>query len=60
MSPLDLILPTTDGGVFAQLAAAVVLFVAALWFFRSNREARFLTVGVGLVVLGLMGLRALH
>jgi hypothetical protein len=57
---LDLLLPATDAGVAAQLAVVIVVVAIALWRFWSNPEIRLLVVGSGIVVLGLMGLRALH
>jgi hypothetical protein len=57
---LDILLPSTDQGVVMQLVVVVVLFGFALWKFWRNLEARLLTTGLGLVVLALMGLRALH
>jgi uncharacterized membrane-anchored protein len=57
---LDLLLPATDAGVAAQLVAVFVVVAIALWRFWSNLEIRLLVVGSGIVVLGLMGLRALQ
>jgi hypothetical protein len=57
---LDLLLPATDAGVAAQLAVVFVVIAIALWRFWSNPEIRLLVIGSGIVVLGLMGLRALH
>jgi hypothetical protein len=57
---LDLLLPATDAGVAAQLVVVFVVVAIALWRFWSNPEIRLLVVGSGIVVLGLMGLRALH
>lgn len=57
----DLILPTTDAGVLAQLVLVLVLWSAALvWAVRRAPAARPLVVGSGLVTLGLLGLRAMH
>jgi len=57
---LDILLPSTDKGVAVQFAIIIVLFGLALWKFWRNPDARLLTVGIGLVGLGLMGFRALH
>ena len=57
---LDILLPSTDKGVVIQFSVVVLLFGLALWRFWRNPEARLLTVGIGLVALGFMGLRALH
>lgn len=57
---LDLLLPATDAGVAAQLVVVFVVVAIALWRFWSNLEIRLLVVGSGIVLVGLMGLRALH
>jgi len=57
---LDLLLPATDAGVFVQFAVVGLILAAALWRFWSNPEVRLLVIGSGLVILGLMGFRALH
>ncbi len=57
---LDLLLPTTDAGVAMQFGLAVVVLAVTLWRFWSNPEARLVIIGSGLVILGLMGFRALH
>jgi len=57
---VDILLPSTDGGVAIQLVTFTGLLVLALWRFWRNPEARLLMFGVGLVVVGLMGFRALH
>lgn len=57
---LDLLLPTTDAGVILQFVVVGLLLVAVLWRSWSNPEARLLVIGSGLVILGLMGFRALH
>ncbi len=57
---VDLLLPATDAGVAAQLVVVFVVVAIALWRFWSNSEIRLLVIGSGIVVLGLMGLRALH
>jgi len=57
---VDILLPSTDAGVAIQLVGFIGLLVLMLWRFWSNPEARLLTFGLGLVVLGLMGFRALH
>lgn len=56
----DLVLPRTDAGVVAQVIIVVVLMVAVGVLVRRESSLVTLTVGVGLVLLGLMGVRALH
>ena len=57
---LDLILPSTDGGVLVQLVAVLLVFGLLLWRFRRDPEIRLVLIGSGLVILGLFGFRALH
>jgi hypothetical protein len=56
----DLLLPATDGGVIAQLLAVVALWAISLWALRNRPDHRLLAIGVGLVLLALVGVRALH
>jgi hypothetical protein len=57
---VDLLLPATDAGVVVQFVVVGLVLVAVLWRSWSNPEARLLVIGSGLVILGLMGFRALH
>ena len=57
---LDILLPRTDAGVVLQLLAIVVVLVISLWRFWSITELRLVVLGLGLVILGLLGIRALH
>jgi hypothetical protein len=57
---LDIVLPRTDAGVLAQLIGLGVVVVAVSVLVRHERALLQLTWGVGLVLLGGMGLRALH
>lgn len=56
----DLALPSTDRGALTQ--AVIVLFAAAtvVTMVRRERSLVLLTVGIAAVLMGLMGLRALH
>jgi hypothetical protein len=56
----DFLLPATDGGVVAQLVSVVVLWVITLWALRNRPDHRLLAAGAGLVLLALIGVRALH
>ena len=56
----DLLLPATDAGVMAQLAAVAALWAISLWALRNRPDDRLLAIGVGLVLLALIGVRALH
>ena len=57
---LDFLLPRTDAGVLVQLLVALAVFALSLWRFWSNPELRLVVVGLGLLVFGLFGVRALH
>ncbi|MFP4512170.1 MAG: hypothetical protein ACLFRV_04380 [Acidimicrobiales bacterium] len=57
---LEILLPRTDAGVIAQLVALAAVVLAVSVMVRHQRELLLLTWGVGLVVLGGMGLRAIH
>ena len=57
---LDILIPSTDMGVGIQFVVVSGFIGLALWRFWRMPEIRLLTIGSGLVVLGLMGFRALH
>ena len=57
---LDVLLPATDGGVIAQLVFVLVVWAIALWLLRNRPDSRLLATGVGLVLVALIGVRALH
>lgn len=56
----DLLLPTTDAGVAAQLAVLAAAAAVALRLAWSQHALRLLVFGVALTLLGLLGLRAAH
>jgi len=55
-----LLRPATDLGVFLQVASVLGLLALLWWRARTRTEWRLVTAGIGLVVLGLIGLRAAH
>ena len=57
---LDIVLPRTDAGVLAQLIGLAVVVLIASLVVRHERALLLLTWGFGLVLLGGMGVRALH
>jgi len=57
---LDILIPSTDMGVGIQLVVVSGFIGLALWKFWRKPEIRLITIGSGLVLLGLMGFRALH
>lgn len=57
---VDLLLPRTDAGVLAQLSIVLVASGIAIWALRKRPDAALVVIGVTVVTLSLMGLRALH
>jgi len=56
----DVLFPATDAGVLGQLLALLALAIGAGWLVRREPALVTLVVGVGVVLLGFFGLRALH
>ena len=56
----ELLLPRTDAGAGVQVIAVVLLATVVAVSVRQERSLVLLTFGVAAVVLGLMGMRALH
>lgn len=56
----DLLLPRTDAGVLAQGVGVAVAVVTAAVAVRRSTDALWLVAGVAVMLLALMGLRALH
>lgn len=57
---VEILLPRTDAGVLAQLVALAAVVLVASLLLRRRRELLLFIWGIGLVLLGGMGLRALH
>ena len=57
---IDLLLPRTDAGVLFQLVAASAVFVLVVWRWWRNRDVRIFVIGLWVLTMGLMGVRALH
>lgn len=55
-----LLLPVSDLGVALQVAVLIVVLVGAWRVSRAHPYWRPLIVGTGMLVFGLMGLRAAH
>ena len=53
-------MPATDAGVAAQFAGWAGLSVVAFIAFRNDRDLRLLAVGISILVLGVMTVRAVH
>jgi hypothetical protein len=56
----ELLLPRTDAGAGVQVIAVVLLATVVAVSVRQERSLVLLTFGIATVVLGLMGMRALH
>lgn len=56
----DLLWPTTDAAVLAQVVILVLLVGVGLWRTWRVPELRLFVLGLGVFVLGLMALRASH
>jgi len=56
----EILLPRTDAGAGAQVIAVVLLTVVVATLVRRERSLVMLSIGVGMVVLGFIGMRALH
>jgi len=57
---LDILIPSTDMSVAIQFVVVSGFIGLALWRFWRKPEIRLIAIGSGLVLLGLMGFRALH
>jgi len=57
---LDFLMPATDAGVAAQFAGWAGMSVVALIVTRHNRDLRLLAIGLSILVLGVMTVRAVH
>lgn len=56
----DLLYPSTDAGVAAQVVGVVVVAAVVATLVRRERSLVMFTIGAALVVLGMFGLRSLH
>jgi hypothetical protein len=57
---LDFLLPATDAGVAVQAAVWATVSVGGLIATRRNKDLRLLVIGLSVLILGLMGVRAIH
>lgn len=60
MTLLDVLLPDDDRTVLIQLVAVVVIGGISLLVARRNRDAVFFIAGLMILLLGLIGVRAVH
>lgn len=57
---IDFSLPESDGVAIAQAVVVLALGAAAIVALRRHREAGIFAVGLTVLLLALMGLRAAH
>lgn len=57
---IEILLPSTDAGVALQFGLLVGTTTTGLWFTRHNKDLRHLVFGLGLLLAGLMAIRAIH
>lgn len=60
MNVRDVLLPASDRAVAIQLVVVLALVAVALRCVRREPALVELVLGLGLVIVGLMGVRALH
>ena len=56
----EILLPRTDAGAGVQVLVVIALTAVAAVLVRRERSLVTLVIGVGMVVLGFIGMRALH
>lgn len=56
----EILLPRTDGGVYAQAAVVFPVLLTALVLVRRDRDWRLFVTGVLVMVIALFGVRAIH
>ncbi len=57
---IDLLLPSTDGGVAVQVALLAVTGPAAIALSWRNRDVRTFVIGVVVIIAAWMALRTVH
>lgn len=57
---MDLLLPATDAGVLTQLVLVAIVASVALVVTRRNRDVRLAVIGLTVLTVSLMALRAVH
>lgn len=57
---IDLLLPSTDGGVLAQAVIAAALYGGLLYLVRRDRDLLLFVVGLATLTFAWFGIRALH
>ena len=59
-SVIDLLLPSTDAGVAVQFALVASVGVAGVVLSRKHPDVRLLVIGLTVLVIALMAMRAVH
>ena len=57
---IDVLLPATDAGVALQFGVVLVAGVVGFIFARRSRDVRLLIIGLTVLLVALMALRAIH
>lgn len=57
---MDLLLPATDAGVLVQLVLVAIVASVVSVIARRNRDVRLAVVGLTVLTVGLLALRAVH
>lgn len=57
---VELALPRTDAGAFAQAALVAPVFLLGLWRVRHNPDLRAFVAGVATLTFAWFALRAMH
>jgi len=57
---LDFLLPSTDAGVAVQFVAVIGIGTVGAFAARANRDLRLLIVGITILAVALMTVRAVH
>ncbi len=57
---IDFLMPSTDAGVAVQFVGWAALSVGSLFATRRNRDLRLLAIGLSVLALGVMTVRAVH
>lgn len=57
---IDWLLPSSDAVAVTQAAVVLVVGIAAIIALRRHREARIFAIGITMLLLAAMGLRAIH
>ncbi len=57
---IDLLVPSSDRAVLMQIIVLLLVGGLAVFALRRHREARIFAIGVTVLLLAVMGVRAIH